>query len=1344
MEQGFLKTYGMKKTKLILRTLLLLFVTHCFLFTTHAQVWDAPRQAESKIGGTGGYIGQFSKMLVVNGNPAVACYDGTRQDLMYVRSNDSTGSSWGDPVTIDAYGDVGEYLSFCIVNGYPAIAYYDATNDDLKYVRASDVNGSTWGTPVSIDVNGIVGLYTSMAIVNGRPGISYIGTNGDLKYVRAADADGTTWNSPITVDSVGSSAGHTSICVINGNPAISFVSGDLKYVRALDANGNSWGASVAVDTTVWAGWFSSLAVVNGNPAISYYNGDLLYVRAADSNGNSWGIPDTLDAPGDVGYYSNLAIVNGNPAISYYSGTLRYIRASDANGSTWGTPVAVDASGDLGLYTSLVIIQGYPAIAYHSRTGGDLKYVRASHVSGLGWGVPVTIDAKGATGQYSSLATVSGKPAMSYYDPGYRDLKYVRAVDSGGTAWGTPVTIDATGNVGQYTSLAMVNGNPAIAYYDATNGDLRYVRASDTIGSSWGTPVVVDSRGTAGQYISLTVVNGNPAISYYDAYWTELRYVRATDANGSSWGVQMTIDDNVTVGQFTSLAVVNGNPAISYYNATYGDLKYVRASDTNGSSWNTPLTIDATGTVGAFTSLAVVNGKPAISYYNTTYGDLKYVHATDTNGSSWGTPLTIDTTGDVGQFTNLRIVNGSPAISYYDATYGDLKYIRASDASGSAWRMPVVPDTTVAASSTSMVFDGLDVFIAYFDGDVLPGLVHGTLNEWTGGASSTNWFATGNWSMGIVPASPDNIGIPAGLSFYPDISSGTANCKNITVATGAKLIISGGTLEVGGAISNFDTINATGGTMVLSGSVAQPINAGTLNISNLVLDNSAGATIESGTVNLLDTYTPTKGMLTTGRKLVLKSNATTTARIAGGDSTGGYIKGYITVERYIPGKRCFRFFGHPFISSLPLFEFTDDIDITGSGGANNGFTTTGTNDPSAFFWDVNTANNTPAINNPGWQDFSSANTISWDRYELLRLLVYGEKGQGLTGGSYTPNATTFEASGEVNQGTQAITLTKGPSSNFVTCGNPFPSGIEMSTVTLGGNVGANYYVWDATSGTAGAYVTNAWSLPYVLPPFGAFLTTISANDNITIEEVDKAPGGAALFKTTAPKNWVELLISDSTIKWDRLLINLDYNAMDVEDKLDGRKLYNPGLNFFTLSKDDVLLAVDVRPYNDGASIPLGLAAYNMYNKYVIKTGMFDIPSGTKLFLHDKYLNKKEELNPGFEYWFDITADTNSQGNNRFEINMVDQPANSIAFTERRAAKMQIIPNPAKEEVKISFDKLEGKAILKLSNIAGQVIFSSEIEATVGSVIIPLHNLSAGIYIVELQSSNAKFSEKLIKE
>src|SRR5690606_5965103 len=125
------------------------------------------------------------------------------------------------------------------------------------------------------------------------------------------------------------------------------------------------------------------------------------------------------------------------------------------------------------------------------------------------------------------------------------------------------------------------------------------------------------------------------------------------------------------------------------------------------------------------------------------------------------------------------------------------------------------------------------------------------------------------------------------------------------------------------------------------------------------------------------------------------------------------------------------------------------------------------------------------NNPGWVAFTSTNGAganSWDRYELLRVLVRGTLGQGLSGGSYTPSAATVDMTGTINQGTQVVTLTKGTGSTFVSCGNPFPCGVQMNTVAKGSNIGANYYVWDATSGAAGAYVTNAFTLSYVLPPF----------------------------------------------------------------------------------------------------------------------------------------------------------------------------------------------------------------------------------------------------------------------
>jgi len=127
---------------------LLLLTANCTLPAATAQVWNNPMHPVNPNIGTGGDIGLYSKLLVVNGKPAMVCFDNTHDNLLYVRASDAGGSSWGTPVTIDATGTVGYYSSLCIVNGNPAISYYDATNTDLKYVRATDASGSTWGTSV--------------------------------------------------------------------------------------------------------------------------------------------------------------------------------------------------------------------------------------------------------------------------------------------------------------------------------------------------------------------------------------------------------------------------------------------------------------------------------------------------------------------------------------------------------------------------------------------------------------------------------------------------------------------------------------------------------------------------------------------------------------------------------------------------------------------------------------------------------------------------------------------------------------------------------------------------------------------------------------------------------------------------------------------------------------------------------------------------------------------------------------------------------------------------------------------------------------------------------------------
>ena len=629
MKKPFTPFPPARKVSLIViaRLLFILLLTAGGLsLNSNAQNWGTPINVEIP-NGTGGDAGQYSSLLVVNGNPAMSYYDATRHDLIYIRATDASGTAWAAPVSIDVVGDVGQYTSLQIVNGNPAIAYYDLTNQDLKYVRALDADGVAWAAPVAVDVIGSVGEYTSLQIVNGNPAISYYDyTNKNLKYTRATDASGTTWASPVSIDFVGVVGQYTYLQIVNGNPAIAYYDltyQNLKYVRALDVSGTAWASPISVDVTGDVGEYTSLQIVSGNPAISYYdatNGNLKYVRATDASGTAWAVPFSVDVTGEAGRYTSLQIVNGNPAISYCDGgTLKYVRAMDSSGTVWAAPISVDVTNSNVQFTSLQIVNGNPAISYYDATNENLKYVRATDASGTAWPAAINI-CSGFIGWFTSLQVVNGNPAVSYFDESSGTggcLKYVRASDASGTAWTAPLSIDVTtSTIGVYSSLQVVNGNPAISYYDWINRKLKYVRASDASGTAWAAPIFIDTTGSVGWCTSLQIVNGNPAVSYYD--WTNgnLKYVRATDASGMTWAAPVSIDGGTAdVGYYTTLQIVNGNPAVSYYDNTNFDVKYVRATDASGTTWDPPLTIYAPGIVGQFTSMVPMGAGAGVAYYN---------------------------------------------------------------------------------------------------------------------------------------------------------------------------------------------------------------------------------------------------------------------------------------------------------------------------------------------------------------------------------------------------------------------------------------------------------------------------------------------------------------------------------------------------------------------------------------------------------------------------------------------------------------------------------------------------------------------------------------------------------
>jgi len=114
---------------------------------------------------------------------------------------------------------------------------------------------------------------------------------------------------------------------------------------------------------------------------------------------------------------------------------------------------------------------------------------------------------------------------------------------------------------------------------------------------------------------------------------------------------------------------------------------------------------------------------------------------------------------------------------------------------------------------------------------------GTPGLWTGSVSRV-WNVAGNWSNNQVPGSTSKIVIPGGLYNYPLVSGGiTADCRSVTIQSGAILEVAQGTLSVhGGYTRVYGKIKVSSASAVLelnghlvwnAGSVFEETAAGTI-------------------------------------------------------------------------------------------------------------------------------------------------------------------------------------------------------------------------------------------------------------------------------------------------------------------------------------------------------------------------------------------------------------------------------------------------------------------------------------------------------------------------------------
>ena len=1060
--------------------------------------------------------------------------------------------------------------------------------------------------------------------------------------------------------------------------------------------GGTWSSTAAGVATISAGGVA-YGVAAGNSTISYVIG-------------SCAVSSTLTVN------PNPEAITGTNAICNGTGTTFDNATADGTWSIGDELVAtIDAATPLAI-TSVAV--GNTTVSYTLATG--CYAVRGLTVNPN----PETITGTdnvciGASTSFAS-ATLGGTWSTSA--PEIATVDALSPVNISGVTEGEAV-ISYTLGTGCYTTRSLtINPNPdAITGTDNVCPGASVTFANTTLGGSWSTsapevatidgasPVNITGLSAGNAIISYTIgtgcyatrsltVNPNPdAITGDDALCQEASTSYANATAGGTWSVSApaiaTIDDASPVNLSGLTA---GTAVVSY---TIGTGCYVVKEIT----------------VNVHPSAAITSASDACYNYATN------IVVSGTSGA------TVFYKVDGGAELSTTLTGGTANINTGVIT------------SAHSYQLTMVQTATCSAALDTTV-----------NVDVIP-------MQWVGGdfAHETQWSRPANWSCGFVPGDTTDVTIPSGLTYYPEVLEGDfAEVKNLTVQSGATIgIDNAAILDVKGNMQNNGSFVGAG-SVSFNGSSAQSIS-GLGRISNLQVANAAGVSIAaSSRVTITQSVIMNLGTLTTNDSLVLYSDATTNARIAP-MNIDGHISGNVKVMQYVPGGyRRYRFWSHPFSNTISLGQIQNYIDITGIGGSANGFTTTGSNNPSSFRYDTY-AGNSSLSSDPGWKAFTKINSGAADsnlfhRYQGIRLFIRGTKGQGLGFISEIPNPVTISMIGTLNQGNQDIALSKGSSANqeYNMVGNPYASPVDIGTVIYNAKQasrinGSAFYVWDPFLGVGGAYITRSiTNTPYYIQANTAFQVRAAYDGaQLNFTELNKGNDYDTLLLRAAPSEFVTLKIVDAEDHpWDYVRVAFNNNATSANDNdYDATKLAGTDFNCYTLSSDGEQLAIDARPFNTNDAIPVGINT-SYAQQYTFKVEEAAVPAGKTLYLNDKLLGKSVEVVPGNQYTFNITKEAASQGNNRFELSA--KPFNTVA----KVVNVSLSPNPATDVVALSFSAPTAQQLnVRVMDVTGAAVYSQDLGITSSVTTgISLNNLPAGTYMVEVTYGKNKSVQKLVKE
>lgn len=564
-----------------------------------------------------------------------------------------------------------------------------------------------------------------------------------------------------------------------------------------------------------------------------------------------------------------------------------------------------------------------------------------------------------------------------------------------------------------------------------------------------------------------------------------------------------------------------------------------------------------------------------------------------------------------------------------------------------------------------------------------------------------------------------------------------------------------------------TLQAGDDLLALNGSI--DFNFGNVALGNITINPGAE-------VDFTNNLTLSGDVVNNG-SLIFKSTTTNTAQLDVVPANSKLL-GNVTIQRYIPARRAFRFLSSSVTTSGSIHANWQEgainaadnpnpgfgTHITGSTTGANGFDATPSGNPSMF-----TLNNTAQA----WQAIANTDVNTLTAGTPYRILVRGDRSINVNSNSSAPTNTTLQATGTLFTGTKTDTNFSTVAGEFNFFGNPYPAAVDMNAVVgASTNINPNfYYVWDptlggvpdpGTPGGRGAYVTvalpagtNASSSAanqYLQPGQAAFVTTLANGAaSITFQETQKAVNQplTAVFITDAQLDirlYEATAFATGNTASDGLRLQFAETGDNAITALDAAKFFNQDENL-AIQNDGKKLSIESRALPQvGEVLPLFTNQYR-HTEYVLEMHLEEL-QGVTAYLRDVFTGENTELTNNDTTLYSFTIDQND-GNSiapdRFEVvfEEVVLGTNDQGF----GAGFVLYPNPSAIQFAIGTKNLNGQEVtVQISNVLGQEVFQKTYEVGGnGQVSIAPPALSKGIYVVTLTNEEgARFTTKWIKK